>query len=55
MAGQDSHQLLAMAGANSLVVLPDGQGVGAGEVVTVMVTDPERITADQPGRTGLPW
>ncbi len=38
--GQDSHQLLAMAGANSLAVLPDGGGVAAGERVDVLHTDP---------------
>jgi molybdenum cofactor synthesis domain-containing protein len=35
--GQGSHQLLAMARANALAVLPDGNGVDAGEPVTVMV------------------
>lgn len=36
--GQGSHQLTGMAAANGLAVLPDGDGVGAGEVVTVIVT-----------------
>jgi len=36
--GQGSHQLAAMAAANGLAVLPDGDGVGAGEDVTVIVT-----------------
>jgi molybdenum cofactor synthesis domain-containing protein len=35
--GQGSHQLLAMATANALAVLPDGNGVNAGERVTVML------------------
>jgi molybdenum cofactor synthesis domain-containing protein len=35
--GQGSHQLLAMATANALAVLPDGDGVGAGGTVTVML------------------
>jgi molybdopterin molybdotransferase len=35
--GQGSHQLLAMARANALAVLPDGDGVSAGERVTVML------------------
>ena len=35
--GQGSHQLLAMATANALAVLPDGDGVGTGEPVTVML------------------
>jgi molybdopterin biosynthesis enzyme len=36
--GQGSHQLAAMAAANGLAVLPDGEGVAAGEEVTVIVT-----------------
>lgn len=34
--GQGSHQLLAMATANGLAVLPDGEGVDAGAAVDVM-------------------
>jgi molybdopterin molybdotransferase len=34
--GQGSHQLAAMAAANALAVLPDGDGVAAGQVVTVL-------------------
>ncbi len=37
--GQGSHQLLAMATANGLAVLPDGDGVAAGEAVSVMLFD----------------
>jgi molybdenum cofactor synthesis domain-containing protein len=37
--GQESHQLLAMAEANALVRLPDGDGVLAGGQVDVMVLD----------------
>jgi molybdopterin molybdotransferase len=40
-AGQDSHQLLSMADANALAVLPDGEGVPAGGSVTALYTDPE--------------
>jgi molybdenum cofactor synthesis domain-containing protein len=36
--GQGSHQLAAMAASNGLAVLPDGDGVDAGEPVTVIVT-----------------
>ncbi len=36
--GQGSHQLAAMAAANGLAVLPDGDGVAAGEVVSVILT-----------------
>jgi molybdenum cofactor synthesis domain-containing protein len=35
--GQASHQLSAMALANALALLPDGEGVGAGECVTTML------------------
>jgi molybdenum cofactor synthesis domain-containing protein len=35
--GQGSHQLLAMATANGLAVLPDGDGADAGETVSVML------------------
>ncbi|MEL7157151.1 MAG: gephyrin-like molybdotransferase Glp [Actinomycetota bacterium] len=34
--GQGSHQLLAMATANGLAVVPDGEGIEAGAVVEVM-------------------
>jgi molybdopterin biosynthesis enzyme len=35
---QGSHQLASMAASNGLAVLPDGEGVEAGEAVTVIVT-----------------
>ena len=35
--GQGSHMLRAMALANALALLPDGDGVDAGEIVNVMV------------------
>jgi molybdenum cofactor synthesis domain-containing protein len=46
-AGQEAHQLRAMADANALAVLPDGEGVKAGEAVEVMLLD-----AELPGPTG---
>jgi len=46
-AGQEAHQLRAMADANALAVLPDGEGVKAGEAVEVMLLD-----AELPGRAG---
>jgi len=55
MAGQDSHQLQAMADANALVVLPDGEGIGAGGVVDVLLTDPDRIRADPVVAGGRSW
>lgn len=55
MAGQDSHQLQAMADANALVVLPDGEGIGTGGVVDVLLTDPDRIRADPVVDGGRSW
>jgi molybdenum cofactor synthesis domain-containing protein len=45
VAGQDSHQLRAMADANGLVILPDGPGVPMGGVVSVLLTEPDRLVA----------
>jgi molybdopterin biosynthesis enzyme len=36
---QESHQLLAVAEANALLRLPDGDGVTAGDQVDVIVLD----------------
>ena len=55
MAGQDSHQLAAMAEANALVVLPDGDGVTAGATVDVLLTDPDRLSADPEGDREQWW
>jgi molybdopterin molybdotransferase len=41
--GQGSHQLRALAGANALAFLPDGDGVRAGDGVGVMVLDPDEL------------
>jgi molybdopterin molybdotransferase len=41
--GQGSHQLRALAEANALAFLPDGDGVLAGERVEVMVLDADGI------------
>ncbi|TMM14864.1 MAG: molybdopterin molybdotransferase MoeA [Actinobacteria bacterium] len=38
--GQGSHQLSAMALGNALALIPDGEGVGAGETVTTMLLGP---------------
>jgi molybdenum cofactor synthesis domain-containing protein len=35
--GQGSHQLAAMAAANALAILPDGDGAAAGDTVPVMI------------------
>jgi molybdopterin molybdotransferase len=41
--GQDSHMLRAMAAANALALLPDGDGVPAGERVEVLLLDDGEI------------
>jgi molybdopterin molybdotransferase len=43
---QGSHQLASMAASNGLAVLPDGDGVDAGALVTVIVTG-DLVRADQ--------
>jgi len=45
--GQESHQLHAMAEANALLLLPDGDGVTAGGQVDVVLLDPGRLGADE--------
>jgi len=55
MSGQDSHQLRAMADANALAVLPDGDGVGAGGRVDVLLIDPERLSAESVGPEARRW
>jgi molybdopterin biosynthesis enzyme len=42
--GQGSHQLRALAAANALAFLPDGEGVAAGEQLEVWVLDPDRLS-----------
>jgi molybdopterin molybdotransferase len=44
--GQESHQLHSMSEANSLILLPDGTGVDAGEPVDVLLIDPDRLRLD---------
>ena len=41
--GQEPHQFRAMAGANALAVLPDGEGVKSGEAVEIMLLDAELL------------
>ena len=38
--GQASHQLSAMALANALALIPDGEGIDAGDSVTTMLLGP---------------
>ncbi len=52
---QESHVLQAMARAEGLAVLPDGEGARAGETVAVMVLDPEGLAARTPSGIGVPW
>ncbi len=40
---QGSHLLSAVAGANALAHLPDGDGLGAGDDVRVMILDPDSL------------
>ncbi len=42
---QGSHLLAAVAGANALAHLPDGDGLSAGDDVRVMILDPDRLAA----------
>jgi molybdenum cofactor synthesis domain-containing protein len=53
--GQDSHQLLSMAGANALAVLPDGEGVAEGGIVIALYTDPEWSDAEGTTTGDRPW
>ncbi len=41
--GQESHMLMAMAQANALALLPDGDGVRAGGRVEVLLLDADRL------------
>ncbi len=52
MVGQESNQLQAMAEANALAVLPDGDGVEAGGHLNVMLTDLGRVGTG-PAPTGV--
>jgi len=50
--GQESHMLHALAEANALAILPDGNGVRAGASLDVLLLDAERLQLpDDPG----PW
>ncbi|MGH9081608.1 MAG: molybdopterin molybdotransferase MoeA [Acidimicrobiales bacterium] len=45
--GQGSHQLYAMARANALVVLPDGDGVDAGDPVRMLLFDEDGLRGER--------
>jgi molybdopterin molybdotransferase len=52
--GQGSHQLAAMARADGLVVLPDGDGVAAGDEVEVMLlSEPPAVAGSVLASPGL--
>ena len=44
LAGLESHQLTAMAEANALAVIPDGDGAATGERIDVLLIDPQMVT-----------
>lgn len=49
--GQQSHMLRAMADANALAVLADGEGAHAGDRLEILALDPDRFgTAAKPSR-----
>ena len=45
--GQDSHMLRVMAQSNALALLPDGEGVHAGEGVEILLIDADGVPALQ--------
>jgi molybdopterin molybdotransferase len=45
--GQGSHQMSALAGANALALVPDGDGVAAGESVKVWLLEPDGLAGDE--------
>jgi molybdopterin molybdotransferase len=48
MTRQGSHQLQSMALANALALLPDGEGVGAGETIRVLLLSPDTVPVSDP-------
>jgi molybdenum cofactor synthesis domain-containing protein len=45
--GQDSHMLRVMAQSNALALLPDGEGVRAGEPLEILLLDANGVPASQ--------
>jgi molybdenum cofactor synthesis domain-containing protein len=45
--GQDSHMLRVMAQSNALALLPDGEGVRAGQRIEVLLLDADGVPASQ--------
>lgn len=48
LEGQGSHQMRAMARANALALVPDGNGVAPGERVDVLLLDADRLEPSTP-------
>lgn len=44
--GQEPHQLHSMSESNSPILLPDGHGVRAGEQISLLLIDPDRLISD---------
>jgi len=51
--GQESHMLRAMADANALALIPDGDGVAAGKAVDVLLLDTDHLGPLEAGPAGL--
>ena len=47
VGGQDSHMLHVMAQSNALALVPDGEGVQAGEAVEILLLDADGVPASQ--------
>ena len=44
LGAQESNQLHALAGANALIVVPDGPGAEEGQSVEVLLLDPAALS-----------
>ncbi len=53
--GSHSHRLSAMANANALAILGDGEGTREGEPIDLMVLDPEGAAGDRDEARDLGW
>ena len=53
--GQDSHMLRVMAQSNALALLPDGEGVHAGEDVEILLLDRRRSSGLTARTRGERW
>jgi molybdenum cofactor synthesis domain-containing protein len=53
--GSHSHRLSAMATANALAILGDGEGASEGDPIDLMVLDPEGVAGDRDECWELGW